>query len=56
MPEVEIPPWVGSHWEALAAEIEVGNCDDNGEIISGSDWRKGVEAYRERMAAKRETG
>lgn len=39
-----------------AAEIEVGNCDDSGEIISGSDWRKGVEACRERMAVKRETG
>lgn len=56
MPEAEIPAWVDSHWEAVAAEIEVGNCDDNGEIISGSDWRKGVEACRERIAVERETG
>jgi hypothetical protein len=53
MAEADIPAWVDSHWEAAAAEIEAGNCDDNGEIIPGSDWQKGVEAYRERMAAKR---
>lgn len=28
MPEAKIPAWVDSHWEAVAAEIEVGNCDD----------------------------
>lgn len=54
MPEDEIPAWVDSHWEAAAAEIEAGNCDDSGEIIPRSDWRKGLEAYRERMAAKRQ--
>ena len=29
MPEAEIPAWVDSHWEAAAAEIEAGNCNDN---------------------------
>lgn len=52
MPESEISAWVDSHWEAAAAEIEAGNCDDTGEIIPGSDWRKGVDAYRERMTSK----
>lgn len=52
MLEAEIPAWVDSHWEAVAAEIEAGNCADNGEVIAGSDWRKGLEAYRERMAVK----
>ncbi|ABE61492.1 conserved hypothetical protein [Nitrobacter hamburgensis X14] len=52
MAEADIPAWVDSHWEAAAAEIEAGNCDDNGEIIPGPDWQKGAEAYRERMAAK----
>ncbi|MBR2118457.1 MAG: hypothetical protein IJ935_07265 [Afipia sp.] len=53
MPEAEIPAWVDRHWEAAAAEIEAGNCDENGEIKPGSDWRKGLEAYRDRLAAKR---
>ncbi|WP_163981161.1 hypothetical protein, partial [Raoultella ornithinolytica] len=44
MPEAEIPAWVDSHWEAAAAEIEASNCDENGEIKPGSDWRKGLEA------------
>jgi hypothetical protein len=54
MPEAEIRAWVDSHWESVAAEIEAGNCDEHGELVPGSDWRKGLEAYRERMAAKRQ--
>lgn len=52
MPESEIPAWVDSHWEAAAAEIEAGNCDDAGEIIPSSDCRKSLEAYRERIAVR----
>lgn len=52
MAESEIPAWVESHWEAAAAEIEAGNCGESGEIMRGSDWRKGLDAYRERLAAK----
>jgi hypothetical protein len=52
MPETEIPAWVDSHWEAAAAEIEAGNCDDSGEIIRGSDRQKALDAYRERLIAK----
>jgi hypothetical protein len=37
MAEADIPAWFDSHWEAAAAEIEAGNCDDNGEIIPGPD-------------------
>lgn len=53
MLEADIPAWVDGYWEAAAAEIEAGNCDDAGELIPGSDWRKGLEAYRERLTAKR---
>lgn len=53
MAESKIPAWVDSHWQAAAAEIEAGNCGENGEIIPGSDWRKGLEAYRERVASSR---
>lgn len=52
MAEAEIPAWVDSHWEAAAAEIEAGNCDDAGNLIPGRDWQKGLEAYRDRLAAK----
>lgn len=50
MPKAEVPAQVDRHWEAAAAEIEAGNCDDAGEIIPGYDWRKGLEAYRERLS------
>ncbi len=52
MAEAGIQRWVDSHWEAAAAEIESGNYDDSGESILGSDWLKGLEAYRERLAAR----
>ena len=40
------------HWESAAAEIEAGNCDESDKLLRGSDWRKGLEAYRERVSAK----
>jgi hypothetical protein len=51
MPEPQIERWVELHWECAAAMLEAGVMDEKGEWIEGKDWRRGLEAYRERLAA-----
>ena len=48
----EIQDWVNRHWEVAAAMLESGAMDETGEWQPGQDWRSGLEALRERMAAK----
>jgi hypothetical protein len=31
--------------------LEAGVMDEKGEWIEGNDWRRGLEAYRERLLA-----
>jgi hypothetical protein len=31
--------------------LEAGVMDEKGEWIDGKDWRRGLEAYRERLTA-----
>ena len=52
MSESEIQNWVDRHWEVAAAMLESGAMDEMGEWQSGQDWRRGLEAYRERLGAK----
>ena len=52
MGESEIQDWVDRHWEVAAAMLESGAMDETGEWQPGQDWRRGLEAYRERLAAK----
>jgi hypothetical protein len=54
MTESEIQGWVDRHWEIAAAMLESGAMDERGEWQPGQDWRRGLEAYRERLAAKHE--
>jgi hypothetical protein len=49
MPEPEIDHWVDLHWQCAAAMLEAGVMDETGEWIEGKDWRRGLEAYRERI-------
>jgi hypothetical protein len=51
MPEAQIDRWVDLHWECAAAMLEAGVMDETGEWIEGKDWRRGSEAYRERLLA-----
>jgi hypothetical protein len=51
MPEDQIEHWVDLHWQCAAAMLEAGVMDEEGEWIEGKDWRRGLEAYRERLAA-----
>jgi hypothetical protein len=51
MPEAEIAGWVEFHWPCTAAMLEAGVMDETGQWIEGKDWRRGLEAYRERFAA-----
>ena len=51
MPETQIDRWVDLHWQCAAAMLEAGVMDENGNWICGKDWRRGLEAYRERFAA-----
>jgi hypothetical protein len=51
MPETQIDHWVDLHWQCAAAMLEAGVMDEKGEWIAGTDWRRGLEAYRERFAA-----
>jgi hypothetical protein len=53
MNESEIQGWVDRHWEIAAAMLESGTMDEAGEWQPGKDWRRGLEAYRERLASKR---
>ena len=51
MPESAIEGWVDLHWPCAAAMLEAGVMDEKGDWIDGQDWRRGLEAYRERLAA-----
>jgi hypothetical protein len=51
MPEGQIDRWVDLHWQCAAAMLEAGVMDENGEWIEGKDWRRGLDAYRERFLA-----
>jgi hypothetical protein len=51
MPVTQIDRWVELHWQCAAAMLEAGVMDEKGEWIDGKDWRRGSEAYRERLAA-----
>jgi hypothetical protein len=51
MPETQIDHWVDLHWQCAAAMLEAGVMDEKGEWIEGKDWRRGLEAYRERLLA-----
>jgi hypothetical protein len=50
MPESRIDHWVDLHWQCAAAMLEAGVMDESGEWIEGTDWRRGSEAYRERLS------
>jgi hypothetical protein len=50
MPESRIEAWVDLHWPCAAAMLEAGVMDEKGDWIEGKDWRRGLEAYRERLA------
>ena len=50
MPESEIERWVDLHWPCAAAMLEAGLMDEKGDWIEGQDWRRGLEAYRDRLA------
>lgn len=52
MEDADIPAWVDRHWPAAAAEIEAGNIDHDGKRATGSDWRAGLAAYRERIKSE----
>jgi hypothetical protein len=51
MPAIQIEHWVDLHWQCAAAMLEVGVMDEKGEWIKGEDWRRGLDAYRERLLA-----
>jgi hypothetical protein len=51
VPEAQIDHWVDLHWKCAAAMLEVGVMNEKGEWIEGQDWRRGLEAYRERLLA-----
>ena len=56
MPAIQIENWVDLHWQCAAAMLEAGVMDENGEWIEGKDWRRGLEAYRERLLASLVSG
>jgi hypothetical protein len=51
MPEAQIEHWVDLHWQCAAAMLEAGVMNEQGDWIDGKDWRRGLEAYRERVTA-----
>jgi hypothetical protein len=51
MPDIQIDHWVDLHWQCAAAMLEAGVMDEQGDWIDGKDWRRGLEAYRERLTA-----
>jgi hypothetical protein len=51
MPEAQIERWVDLHWQCAAAMLEAGVMNEQGDWIDGKDWRRGLEAYRERLRA-----
>jgi hypothetical protein len=56
MAETGIDRWVDLHWQCAAAMLEAGVMDEKGEWIEGKDWRRGLEAYRERLSASSASG
>jgi hypothetical protein len=56
MPETQIDRWVDLHWQCAAAMLEAGVMDERGNWIEGKDWRRGSEAYRERLSASSASG
>jgi hypothetical protein len=38
---------VDRYWHCVAAELEAGLIDDNGEPVPGTDFGEGLEAYRD---------
>jgi len=50
MAEAHIGAWVDLHWTCAAAMLEAGVMDEAGEWIPGKDWRRGLAAYREKVA------
>src|SRR5258706_11075919 len=50
MSEADIGAWVDLHWTCAAAMLEAGVMDEAGEWIPGKDWRRGLAAYREKVA------
>ena len=53
MLEAEIPAWVDLHWQCAAAMLEAGVMDESGEWIPEKNLLRGIEAYRERVRARR---
>jgi hypothetical protein len=39
--------YVDRYWHCVAAELEAGLIDDNGELMSKPDLDKGLEVYRD---------
>jgi hypothetical protein len=56
MPAIQIEHWVDLHWPCAAAMLEAGVMDENGDWIEGKDWRRGLQAYRERLSASLASG
>jgi hypothetical protein len=56
MAETQIDLWIDFHWQCAAAMLEVGVMEEKGEWIEGKDWRRGLEAYRERFLASSVSG
>jgi len=56
MPEAQIDQWVDLHWQCAAAMLEAGVMDERGGWIEGKDWRRGSEAYRERLSVLSASG
>jgi hypothetical protein len=54
MPEAQVEHWVDLHWQWAAAMLEAGVMDERGNWIEGKDWRRGLEAYRERFTGASE--
>jgi len=53
MTDAEVAAWVDGHWECAAAELEAGLLDDDGNRVPDANWELSLEAYVERVAAKR---
>ena len=50
MAEAHIRVWVDLHWTCAAAMLEAGVMDEAGEWIPDKDLRRGLAAYREKVA------
>jgi hypothetical protein len=42
---------VDLHWTCAGAMLEAGVTDEAGEWLPGKDWRRGLAAYREKVAS-----